>query len=101
MKVNTQILVVGRSIKSLLSYFEKHNYCYIVLQDQRLVSSKKKLKPHHVLCDFSSKKNIISTVDSLPKPTAIIYAYENYIVPAAWLSQHFGLPGLSEEAART
>ncbi len=100
MKVNTYILIVGRGFKSLINYLDNHNLDYIVLQDSRLISSKGPLKPNHILCDFSSKEAILKTADSLNKPSALICTYENYILPAAWLSQHFGLPGLSEEAAR-
>lgn len=99
MKVNTPILVVGRGFKSLLAYLEKNNLPYIVLQDRRLVKDPTQQKENHILCDFSSRQSIIDTASTLPKPSALICVYENYIVSAAWLSVYFGLPGLSETTA--
>ena len=100
MNVNAPIIIVGRGFKSLISYLENQELPYVVLQDIRDLTKSTKPKPHYVACDFSSKQSVIVVAESLPTPSAMICVYENYIVPTAWLSEHFDLPGLSESTAK-
>jgi biotin carboxylase len=97
------ILIVGTSFSTLRSYLEDHGYDYIVLKDVRLTKYPDKKFKRRVVCDFSSKDIILQTVDAIAakKPiSGVIATYEDYILPAAEIAAHLGLPGLPLEAAK-
>lgn len=95
-----RIIIVGRNFSTLTDYLEVHGYDYIVLKDRQHAQYPKKVLKHRLVCGFSSKKDILTAVDSINKPVhGVIATYENYILPAAWIAQHLGLPGLSPKTA--
>lgn len=95
-----RILIVGQKFSTLTDYLEQHGYDYIVLKDvARTKFPDKKLK-RRVVCDFSSKAKVLATVHGIGKQIdAVIATYENYILPAAWITEDLGLPGLPIKTA--
>lgn len=95
-----RILIVGDCLSTLKEYLEAHEFDYIVLKDKRLTKFADKKFKRRVVCDFSSRDAILTTVDSIKKPIdGVLATYENYILPAAWISDHLGLPGLPVASA--
>ncbi len=101
-KVNRQyILVVGRSFSSLRTYLREHSLDYIVLLDKKLSKHPDRMLRHRVIADFSSEESLKEALLQLPCPPFGVFAtYENYIYPAAFIANHYGLPGIPLEAAR-
>ena len=94
------ILIVGQKLSSLSQYLSDNGYDYTFLQDQTKTKFPAKKFKHRVLADFSSKDTLLSTVDSLPHTIdGVITTYENYILPAAWITDHLNIPGLPVSAA--
>ena len=94
------ILIVGKEFSGQLDFLKKQGYDYIVLRDKKIKSIGKG-KDHYQMADFSSKETIIEAVNKLPiKPDACVTIYENYVLPAAIVCEHLGLPGMPVSAAR-
>lgn len=94
------VLVVGQSFSTLTNYLLEHGHEYIVLKDARRAKSPEKRFKRRVVCDFSSRDTIMQAVRSIKEPiSAVIATYENYILPAAWIAEELGLPGLPPAAA--
>ncbi len=91
----TRILIVGSGFSSLTTYLRDHDYDYIILKDILRAKSPHKKFKHRVVCDFSSPKSILDTVDRI-KTTfdGVISIYENYALPAALIANHLNLPGM-------
>lgn len=97
------ILIVGKSFSGIKTYLTEHSYDFTVLQDAVTTKFPDKIFKNRIVCDFSSRETILDAVDKLnanKKIDAIITTYEDYILPASYISSHLGLPGLSESAAR-
>lgn len=94
------ILVIGRSTSGTLRAIEARGDDYIVLRDRiGAINPDKKFK-RRVLCDFSSKTAVLAAVDGISQEIDAVFAtYENYILPAAWITDYLGLPGLPLDAA--
>lgn len=87
------ILIVGRTHSGIKNYLDKHDFDYTILHD-KLISK----NPSAI--NFQDEKSILQAVDKLDTPiSAVIATYENYVLPAAQISQHLGLPGILAEAA--
>ncbi len=94
------ILIVGKGFKGLSAGLERNGYGYIVLKDVLQAKHPEKKLKNRVVCDFSSCETVLATVDGITKPIAgVTTLYENYIVPAAWIAEHLGLPGMPVAAA--
>jgi biotin carboxylase len=97
------ILIVGNSFSNLRSYLREHNFEYITLKDAAVAKHPEKRLKRRVLCDFSTPESILQTVDKLAKTTKIdgvMCIYEHYILAAAQIAEHLGLPGMPIEAAK-
>lgn len=95
-----RILIVGTALSALRKYLEENGYDHTVLKDVLLTKFPDKKFKKRVVCDFSSKESILSVVDSIKKPIdGVIATYENYILPASWIAEHLGVPGLPVSAA--
>ncbi len=95
-----RILIIGKSFSGLSSFLKEHGYDYIVLKDVLGAKHPEKKLKHRVLCDFSSREEILRTVDAIPGAIdGVISIYENYVLPAAWVADHLGLPGMPPDAA--
>ena len=94
------VLIVGQKLKALTHYLEANGYTYTFLQDRVKTRFPDKKFKNRVLADFTSKRELLATVDTLPrKIDAAITTYENYVLPTAWITAHLGLPGLPLTAA--
>lgn len=95
------ILIVGKGFKGHTSAQELNGYGYIVLKDVLVAKQPDKILKNRVVCDFSSREAVLKTVGAITKPVAgVTTLYDNYVVPAAWIADHLGLPGMPEAAAR-
>ena len=95
-----RILIVGKSFSGLTNFLKEHSYDYIVLKDELGAKHPNKKLKHRVLCDFSSKEAVLRTVDGIGKKIdGVITIYESYVLPAAWIAEHLGLPGMPPDAA--
>jgi len=97
------VLIVGKSFSGMKKYLTEHGYDFTVLQDEKTTKFPDKKFKNRVVCSFSDSQSILRAVDELNsgKPIdAILTTYEPYILPAAIISNHLGLPGMSEQSAR-
>ncbi|HEU5121992.1 MAG TPA: ATP-grasp domain-containing protein [Candidatus Saccharimonadales bacterium] len=96
----SHFLIVGQKFKSLIDYLSTHGHTYTFLQDQAKTKFPDKKFKNRVLADFSTKESVLRAVGSLSlKIDGVITTYENYVLPAAWIAEHLGLPGLPVTAA--
>jgi len=95
-----RLLIIGKSFSGLTNYLKEHGYDYIVLKDVLEAKHPEKKLKHRVICDFSGKNQVTATVDTIKKQIdGVIAVYENYVLPASWVAEHLGLPGMHPEAA--
>ena len=95
-----RILIVGKSFSGLTNFLKESGYDYIVLKDIQSSKHPEKKYKRRVLCDFSSKETVIETVAKIKDQVdGVIATYENYILPAAWVAEYLGKPGLPVTAA--
>jgi biotin carboxylase len=96
----SHILIVGQKHSSLTDYIEAHGHTYTHLQDVLKTRFPDKRFKHRVVADFSSIENLQAAVDTIKTPIdGVLTTYENYILPAAQIAQHLGVPGLPLPAA--
>lgn len=96
----THVLVVGKKFTTLTDYLVANGYTYTILQDRRATRFPDKRFKHRVVADFSSLESLFAAVDTLKTtPNIVLATYENYVLPAAHISTHLGLPGIPIAAA--
>lgn len=96
----SHILVIGQKFSSLTAYLLEKGHTYTFLQDITKTKFPDKKFKNRVVADFSSKESLLATVDTLKiAPDAVLATYENYILAAAWVAEHLGLPGMPVSAA--
>lgn len=96
------VLIVGPALKSFRKYLIEHGYDYIVLRDKNTTKFPNKLIKRRVLCDFSSKETILEAVNGIKTPlNAVMATYESFILPAAQIAEHLGVPGLPVASAES
>lgn len=94
------ILIVGQKFSTLTDYLTLNGYTYTLIQDVLKTKFPDKKFKNRVVADFSSKESLLSSLDRLKtKPDAVMVTYENYVLPAAWIAKHLGLPGLPTDVA--
>lgn len=94
------LLIVGQKFPSLTDYLDAHGHTYTFLMDVTKTKFPNKKFKHRVLANFSDDTALFNTVDSIKTPIdGIIATYENYVLPAARIAQHLGLPGMPIPAA--
>lgn len=94
------ILVVGKLFKRLTTYITNCDCNYYGLID---TASRSLIDSRCVECDFSSEESYLKAAEVLNQTVRIdgvVATYENYILPAAQIAKHLGLPGLPVSAAR-
>jgi len=95
-----RILIVGKSFSGLTNFLKESGYDYIVLKDVQSAKHPEKKYKRRVLCDFSSRETVIEAVAKIKDQVdGVIATYENYILPAAWVAEYLGRPGLPVAAA--
>lgn len=96
----SHVLIVGKKFSTLTEYLEAHGHDFTFLQDVSTTKFPDKKFKRRVLADFSSKEALLSSLDDLKvRPDAVMATYENYILAAAWIAEHLGLPGMPVAAA--
>lgn len=96
------ILIVGKSFSGLKNYLRDHEYTFTVLQDVRTTKFPDRRLKNRFVADFSNREKLLSSVDDIHKISPIdglLTTYENYILSAALIAEHLGLPGIRSEAA--
>lgn len=94
------VLIIGKKFSEFVKFLEDNGYEYTELRDIKSTKFPEKRFKHRIVADFSSREKLLAAVDSLPvKPDAVFAIYENYILPAAWVTEHLGLPGLPVASA--
>ncbi len=96
----SHVLIVGQKFSTLTEYLLAHGHTYTLLQDARKTKYPDKKFKHRVVTGFDDMTEVIGHVDRLKKrPDAVIATYENYILAAAKIADHLGLPGMPIDAA--
>lgn len=96
----SHVLIIGKKFSTLTEYLEAHGHDFTFLQDVTTTKFPDKKFKRRVLADFSSKEALLSSLDNLKVlPDAVMATYENYILAAAWIAEHLGLPGMPVAAA--
>lgn len=96
------IVLIGKSFSGIKQYLSDHGHDYTVLQDKAATKFPDKKFKHRVVADFSDTAALFTTVDAIHAANPVhglLTTYENYILSAARIARHLGLPGISEEAA--
>lgn len=94
------ILIVGQKVSSVTNYLEAHGYDYITLKDVKRTKFADKKFKRRVLCDFSTRESTLEAVHSIKGSIdGVLATYESYVLPAAWIAESLGLPGISVESA--
>ncbi len=93
-------LIVGKKFPNLTKYILEHGDEYIYLADQTSAKNLEKAYKRRKVADFSDSTALLAAVDQLKSSfSGVIATYENYILPAAQIAKHLGLPGLPIAAA--
>lgn len=93
------VLIVGREFFGLVNYLKEQGHEYKILRDKKIEKLGKE-QANYVMGDFSTVETIMESLKGLPwAPDAVITTYENYVLPAAHIAKHYGLPGMPIEAA--
>lgn len=94
------VLVVGKKFSGLTDYLDAHGYDWILLRDIKTTKYPDKKLKRRVVCDFSNAAEIEAALQKLKKkPDAVMVTYEQYVLPAAFVAEKLGLPGMTKEAA--
>jgi hypothetical protein len=92
--------VVGKGFRGLTDAIVAHGYGYIVLKDRLEPNTSENKSERQVACDFSSQALVLRTVAGIQENIVGVMAlYDNYILPASWISEQLQLPGLPLDAA--
>ena len=93
-------LIVGRNFSALKNKILERGDEYILLQDVLATKFPDKKFKRRVVADFTDKQALLRTVEQFRgKVDGVITTYENYVLPASWIANYLGLPGLPEESA--
>lgn len=96
----SHLLIVGKKFSSLTAYLEEHGHTYTLLQDRSATKFPDKKFKHRIVAPFDSKEALLSAAETIKQPVdGVLTVYENYILPAAWIAKHLGVPGLPVAAA--
>jgi len=95
------IWFVGQGSRHYANYFAAHNLKYGLFTDKdRPVSAASSIPVIPV--DFTSQESILASLPRRPKDLdGVITIYETYVYGAAVITRHFGLPGMTPQAAKT
>lgn len=97
------VLIVGTSFHTLRDYILEHGDDYVILRDIHLTKYPDKKLKRRVVCDFSSEETMLKAIEKVKQKhtiDAVIATYENYIVPAAFIAEQLGMPGIPVAAAK-
>ncbi len=96
----SHVLIVGQKFSSLTDYLLINGHEYTFLQDVLKTKYPDKKFKNRVVADFSTRTNLLASLSEIKKPIdGVIATYENYVLAAAWISEHLGVPGIPIPAA--
>lgn len=94
-----KVLIVGREFRGLVDRLKEAGHEYRILRDRKIEKIGRE-KDFYVMGDFSTPETILSSLSAMPwKPDAVMTIYENYVLPAAYITEYYGLPGMPVAAA--
>lgn len=94
------ILLVGNLQKDLIEYPKRRGYKIININNKPALKSYADIIFSSIVTEITSKEDLLNAVRELNYPIdGVIALYENAILPKAWLSNYFNLPGMSEYSA--
>lgn len=96
------IWITGKIHTSFADYLERNNIPYGLIVDTR-VRSLPESATQVVKLDLDNNSLLSQQLSQLPIPdvsAVMVAGYENYIVPAAYITQTYGIPGLTVTAAQ-
>lgn len=96
----SHILIVGKAYRGVTKRLSEAGHEYTVLRDRATIKYPEKRYKRQVACTFTSRDEVIASIEKLPtKPDAILVIYENYVLAASWVASHLHLPGMPHDAA--
>jgi len=96
----SHFIIVGQRLSSLGDYLLTHGHEYTFLHDIKKTKFPDKKFKRRIVTDFSSTETIESALGQIKSPVdGVLSTYEDYILPAAWIADHLGLPGMPVSAA--
>ena len=96
----SHILIIGKNHSVMKQYLASNNISYTVLQDELATKFPDKRFKNRVVCSFKNEAAVIAGLDKIKHPVdGVLCIYENYVLPAAWISSHLNIPGMPVEAA--
>src|SRR3989338_8331833 len=94
------IWFVGRSFEEYRRYFDEIGEKYGVFQDKHRAKIPSDENLPCIEVDFTSEETITNSLPKhVPGLEGVLATYEAYVYGQAIIANHFGLPGLSKEAA--
>jgi len=96
----SHILIVGKKFTPYVEKLTALGHTYTLLQDKAATKFPDKKFRNRVVADFGATASMLSTLDTIPqKFDGVLTTYENYVLPAAIIAEHLGLPGMPVAAA--
>ncbi len=97
------IAIIGKPFSGLSEYLIEQGYSFTVLRDVLTTKFPEKRLKNRIVVDFSDTRMLLEAVDQLhhKKPIhGVVVVYENYVLSAAKITTHLGLPGITEASAQ-
>lgn len=93
--------IVGHAFQDIRDYLQSHGIAYGVLVNKAGPTHPALHDVPTVALDFRSAETLRASADAaaINISAVLVAGYENYVLPAAILAQHYELPGLSLTAA--
>lgn len=96
-----RVLIVGRDFHATLEKIESLGHECIILKDEQFAKDEQRTDKRYYFTSFESREVIVNAAKQLPKIDGLIWTYENYVLPAAWIAQGLGLHGMPVESAES
>ncbi|HEX8182782.1 MAG TPA: ATP-grasp domain-containing protein [Candidatus Saccharimonadales bacterium] len=93
--------IVGHAFADIRTYLHDREISFGVLINKNAPQHRALAETRVAPVDFSSPESLLASADALDIDVSgiLVAGYENYVLPAAILSEHFHVPGLSQEVA--
>lgn len=72
---------------------------YVVLKDEDYADDADWDNPKYFFANFESRDSIIAGTRQLPRIDGLLWIYENYVVPSAWIARELGIHGMPIQSA--
>lgn len=94
-----RLLIVGREFKTTLDKITSLGHDYVILKDKHYARNDEWDDPKFFFASFESRESIIEDVKQLPHVDGVLWIYENYVLPAAWIAHELGVHGMPIQSA--